>query len=165
MEWVVYLTTCQVSTQSYQRATFWGKTCQENGTLFHFTSNPGETWSHHARGDGSYTLCLRNTDALSSAHGVRTRRHGWAFLLPLAERREAPPCSPNHWLPWRKALRLFITPMLQPRENTETAWTQANSGARTHTTDSEIKENRFVWVEPDESNLTKVSKYYNTQCR
>jgi len=128
----VYLTTCQVSTQSYQRATFWGKTCQANGTLFHFTSNPGETWSHHARGDGNYTLCLRNTDALSSAHGVRTRRHGWAFLLPLAERKEAPPCSPNHWLPWRAALRPFITPMLQPRENTETAWTQA-SVAHTHT--------------------------------
>lgn len=46
--------------------------------MAHFFTSLVIRWKrdHHARGDGNYTLCLRNTDALSSAHGVRTRRRG-----------------------------------------------------------------------------------------
>lgn len=144
------------------------KNYQSEWKHFHFTSNPRETWASCER--SNYTLRIRNTDALSSAHGVRTRG-GWAclsLLLPLAERKEAPPCAHSHWLPRRTALRPFILPMLQPRESMvkRTQKLHESRGRMAHTHKRfRNKGNTFAGVKPDEPNLTRVSKYCDAQCR
>jgi len=119
----VYLTTCQVSTQSYQRATFWGKTCQANGTLFHFTQKHRRalqcTWCPHAE------------TRLSFFTAIGWEKRGSSLLAQslAAVESSAPPIHHTH---------------------ATAAWeyrNRVNPGecrAHTHTTDSEIKQIDFL---------------------